>query len=95
MGDVQTVTLLVSGRVQGVYFRQSTCTEAQRLGLVGSVRNLSNGQVEVVAQGAREGLEALIAYCHHGPPLARVDDVVITWHQAHEQRYQTFSVRHH
>lgn len=67
---------LVSGRVQGVFFRASTRDEARRLGLNGYARNLADGRVEVLAQGGAEALEALAQWLQHGPPLARVAEVV-------------------
>jgi acylphosphatase len=71
--------LLVSGRVQGVTFRASTTSEAQRLGLDGWVRNLPDGRVEVEAEGERGDLEALLAWCRRGPPAARVDALAVAW----------------
>lgn len=73
------VRLRVSGRVQGVFYRQSTSIEAARLGLAGSVRNLPDGSVEVVAEGSRAGVESLVAWCRRGPPAARVADVEAAW----------------
>jgi len=64
---------LVSGRVQGVFFRDSTRQEALRLGLYGSAVNLPDGRVEVIASGESEALAALRAWLRHGPPLAHVD----------------------
>lgn len=66
---------LVSGRVQGVFFRASTRNEAQRLGVAGSARNLADGRVEVIASGSEDALSALERWLRHGPPSARVDDV--------------------
>ena len=71
--------LWVSGRVQGVYFRQSTETRARELGLVGWVRNLPDGRVEAIAEGSEDALEAWVAFCHVGPPAARVEHVEIQW----------------
>ena len=73
------VRLLISGRVQGVYYRHSTRQRACELALVGWVRNLENGKVEVEAQGKPESVEALIAWCRQGPPSARVDACEVTW----------------
>jgi acylphosphatase len=64
--------LVVSGRVQGVYFRQSTAEQGRALGLEGLVRNLPDGRVEVVAEGERARLEALLAFCRRGPPAVEV-----------------------
>lgn len=69
--------LTLSGRVQGVCFRMVTQEEAQRLGLTGWVRNLPTGQVEVVAEGEEAAMEELIAWCHKGPPGARVAEVKV------------------
>lgn len=67
---------LVEGRVQGVWFRESTRREAERLGgLRGWVRNLSDGRVEVLAEGAPNRLDALRAFLSEGPDLARVEQV--------------------
>ena len=71
----QRLHAIVSGRVQGVGFRWHATREAQRLGLTGSVRNLPDGRVEIVAEGARGQLEALLAWARRGPPSGRVDDV--------------------
>jgi acylphosphatase len=70
------VSLRIRGRVQGVFFRQSTADEARRLGgLTGWVRNLPDGDVEAVVEGPKEKVEALVAWCHRGPPAARVDEL--------------------
>lgn len=74
----------VSGLVQGVWFRQSTADEARRLGLEGWVRNLADGSVEAEAQGARPAVEALVRWCHRGPPAARVEGVDVEWAPAGE-----------
>lgn len=73
------VHLRITGRVQGVFFRKSTQAEARRLALAGWVRNRRDGAVEAVAEGPRADLEALVAWCHEGPPLARVDAVEAAW----------------
>jgi len=71
--------LFVSGRVQGVWYRASTRQEACALALVGWVRNLRDGRVEVVAEGSRDALDALLRWCHEGPPSAQVMDVDVNW----------------
>ncbi len=74
------VRVVVTGRVQGVAFRQATVDEAQRIGgLSGWVRNRADGSVELLAEGERAALEALVAFCRRGPRLARVDEVVVGW----------------
>jgi acylphosphatase len=66
----------IRGRVQGVWFRDSTRREALALSLSGSARNLGNGDVEVMAYGDSVALDALATWLHNGPPLARVTGVV-------------------
>ncbi|MBT8083392.1 MAG: acylphosphatase [Gammaproteobacteria bacterium] len=65
----------VHGRVQGVWFRDSTRREAARLGISGHAINLPDGNVEVLAVGAATALDALEAWLHEGPPMARVTKV--------------------
>lgn len=64
---------LISGKVQGVFFRASTRDQARCLGLRGHARNLPDGRVEVVAAGAAHAIDALGQWLRHGPPHARVD----------------------
>ncbi|HET7379278.1 MAG TPA: acylphosphatase [Gaiellales bacterium] len=72
---MNAVRYIVSGRVQGVGFRWFVMREAARLDLAGYVRNLPDGTVEVVAQGAVAALVSLESGLRHGPPAARVDSV--------------------
>jgi acylphosphatase len=69
---------LVTGKVQGVYFRHSARLEAKRLNLRGLARNLPDGSVEVLAQGSAPALEALHQWLKRGPSQARVDGVLET-----------------
>ncbi len=89
--DLERVDLLVSGRVQGVFYRHSTLAEAQRLGLVGTVRNLPDGGVEVIAEGPRDRLDELVAWCHRGPPMAQVAEVIVKRGPARGE-FHTFQV---
>ena len=66
---------LVTGKVQGVFFRASTRERALALGLRGRATNLADGGVEVIAEGDAAALDALAAWLHHGPPAARVESV--------------------
>ncbi len=67
--------ILVSGRVQGVFFRDSARQEAERLGISGAARNLDDGRVEVIAEGDEDAVDSLIEWCRSGPSHADVDDV--------------------
>lgn len=69
---MNTLRFLVSGKVQGVWFRASACEQALALQLHGYARNLSDGDVEVVARGEDAALAALEAWLCRGPPLAKV-----------------------
>jgi acylphosphatase len=64
--------VIAQGRVQGVAFRASTSREAQARGLAGFVRNLPDGSVEAVFEGAEAEVDALVAFCRSGPRFARV-----------------------
>jgi acylphosphatase len=72
---IRRVRLRISGRVQGVAFRAYTCDEGRRLALRGTVRNLPDGRVEVLAEGPADALAELEAFCGRGPPAAMVRDV--------------------
>jgi acylphosphatase len=73
---------VVFGQVQGVNFRAATQSQAQRLGLVGWVRNREDGAVELIAEGPRPALERLATYLHQGPPAAWVARVELDYAQA-------------
>jgi acylphosphatase len=75
---VRRVRVLVSGRVQGVFFRASCARRARTLGLGGSVRNMPDGRVEAVFEGPSEDVEAMVTWCRTGPEHARVDEVEIS-----------------
>ncbi len=87
------VHALISGRVQGVWYRASTRDEATRLGLTGWVKNLPDGRVELVAEGTAQAVDALIQWCHQGPPYAGVDEVDVK-EQAPTGKYDAFDVRY-
>ncbi|MBI5659817.1 MAG: acylphosphatase [Nitrosomonadales bacterium] len=72
-----TLHLVIRGRVQGVFFRDSMRREAQRLGVAGWVRNRSDGAVEAVVQGEAAAVDAIVRWSRHGPDLARVERVDI------------------
>lgn len=74
----QCVRCLISGRVQGVFFRASTRHKARELGLSGRALNTDDGRVEVIACGSKEKLAELERWLWQGPPAARVNEVVCT-----------------
>jgi acylphosphatase len=80
VGDVQAHAW-VRGRVQGVWFRQSTAQEAEALGVSGWVRNVPDGRVEAVFEGPRAGVERMLEYVRVGPVRAHVEDVETVWEE--------------
>jgi len=76
---MERVRVIVRGRVQGVFFRAGTIEEAKRLGITGHVRNLPDGTVEAVAEGARSDLERFIRWLRRGPEMALVDGLDVSW----------------
>lgn len=83
----------VYGRVQGVFFRQTTLHEARQLNLTGWVRNEPDGTVQVIAEGDEQALRQFYAYLRQGPPGARVERIVENWQNAAPQ-FPQFSVRY-
>jgi len=69
------IHLIIEGRVQGVWFRESTRREAVSLGVSGWVKNRLEGSVELVAEGDEAAIRNLVSWCSQGPPMARVDKV--------------------
>ena len=74
---MRRIRAIVTGRVQGVSFRAATAAEARRLGIVGWVKNRPDGSVELEAQGGDDHVAALLRWCEHGPPAARVARVAV------------------
>ena len=77
MADEERAHVLVSGRVQGVSFRDATRSQAEQLGLSGWVRNTQDGQVEAVFEGVPETVQQMIEWCKSGPSSADVEDVSV------------------
>jgi acylphosphatase len=82
--------IIIRGRVQGVYFRVSAQDKANELALTGEVRNLQDGSVQVLVAGEEKRVAQLIAWCHSGPPGARVEEVVVD--DVPEQRFEGFKI---
>jgi acylphosphatase len=84
---------VVSGRVQGVFYRAFVEQEASGLGLCGMVRNLRDGRVSVAAEGERKKLEQLAKRLHKGPPGAHVTDVTTEWDE-YRREYDDFQIEY-
>jgi len=87
----QRLRVRIEGRVQGVWFRDSTRSQAVPLGLTGWVRNLPDGRVEAVFEGPEENLKRILAWCRQGPPAARVDKVEALWEEA-QGEFSSFKI---
>jgi acylphosphatase len=85
--------VLVSGRVQGVFFRQNTLERAKTLGLKGWVRNTEDGKVEAVFEGEREKIEKILEWMKVGPPLAKVEKVKIKY-EDFKGEFEDFEIRY-
>lgn len=72
---MKRVRVLVSGRVQGVFFRVECARRARDLGVVGYVRNLPDGRVEAAFEGSEKDVDDMVAWCRQGPEWASVEDV--------------------
>ena len=84
--------VLVDGYVQGVFFRAFTRDNALQLGVKGWVRNLPDGRVEAVFEGAMDKVAEMVRLCEVGPPGARVVNVDVSW-QPYTGEFDIFSVR--
>ena len=88
-----TSHVLISGRVQGVWYRASTKSRAEQLGIRGWVRNTSDGKVEAIFEGEEELVEKMINWCYQGPPNAKVEDIKITKKES-TNKYDSFSIKY-
>jgi len=86
--------VVISGRVQGVFFRANTKQKAEQLGLAGWVRNRSDGKVEALFEGEEKIVNEMIRWCHQGPPSARVEDVEIKKQNIRSYEFKDFSVKY-
>ena len=91
---MKALHLVISGRVQGVWFRASTREVALRLGILGWVRNMPDGSVETHIQGEDDAVEQMLDWCRQGPLGARVDCVDIT-DALIQMEYRSFSIRYY
>lgn len=74
---METISITVTGKVQGVFYRQCTKEKAQDLGITGTVKNLPDGSVRIVASGTSQQLNQLVAWCRQGPSRAIVAAVEV------------------
>ena len=92
MSEKKTVHAVISGRVQGVFFRMETRRAAERLGVNGWVRNCPDGTVEAVFEAESEKVDQMLEWCKKGPPMASVLDVKID-KKKYAGEFEAFSIR--
>lgn len=90
---MKKVQAIISGKVQGVGFRMYTQTQAEQLGVVGFVQNLSDGTVRIVAAGEDDRVNALINWAKSGSPPAKVDNLEIETREYQSEEFDRFEIR--
>lgn len=91
MSEVQA-RILIEGRLQGINFRFQTQDKAKQLGLVGFVRTLADGRIEIEAQGDKDSLEALLEWCQQEPHGSHIKSILFRYDQV-TKSYTDFNVR--
>ncbi len=89
---MQTISIIVSGKVQGVFFRKHTCSAALKWGLTGFVKNETDGNVYIEVTGTGEQLDEFLKWCHSGSPGSNVEEVTIR--QLPHKKYTGFGIRY-
>lgn len=83
--------IIVSGRVQGVYFREQTRKRAKKLSVSGWIKNLEDGRVEAIFEGEKEKVEKMVNWARRGPFFAKVSDLEIEWGE-HQGEFKSFEI---
>jgi len=89
---MKCVHLIVSGNVQGVFFRSNTRDKATELGLKGYAKNLANGNVEIVVQGDESKINELVEFIKSGPGVSKVENVQITHKDS--ENFESFEIKY-
>lgn len=87
---MKTISIRVSGKVQGVFFRQSTREKAATIGIKGTVENRPGGDVLIIATGTTAQLDELVSWCRVGPPKAKVEGVQVE--ETSTKDFDSFSI---
>ena len=87
------VHVFVTGRVQGVFFRQATKVIAIKNNVTGWVRNLDDGRVEILIEGENKSVDSVIEWCNYGPANSRVDNIEVT-NEDYSGNFESFEVRY-
>ena len=86
------IRVMISGNVQGVFFRISTQDKARELKLTGWVKNIFTNAVEILAEGDREKLSLFTGWLQLGPPNATVDKISIEWEESLDKEFSSFEI---
>lgn len=89
---LKKIHIIISGKVQGVFYRMNTKNKADELGLTGWVKNTPNGKVEILAEGKEGGLKELIEWCYNGSKGAKVDEVEAKRENISENKFDKFEI---
>jgi acylphosphatase len=89
---MKCIHLIVSGRVQGVFFRDNTRRKARELGLTGYAKNLPDGNVEIVAEGKEDKINELVEFIKQGPGVARVTGIKVRHKEP--ENFKNFEIRY-
>ena len=92
MGSIR-IHVHITGKVQGVYFRKSTQTEAEKNTVYGWVKNLNDGRVEAVMEGEEENVNQTLEWCRKGPDGSKVDDITVQ-NETYTGKYDSFEIRY-
>ena len=87
------IQVMISGDVQGVWFRVSAQDKANELGLTGWVKNLFSNAVEIVAEGDRDNLAVFAGWLTTGPPNATIDKISVEWKEQPEKEFSSFEIQ--
>jgi acylphosphatase len=87
------VHVIISGKVQGVWFRVNTKQKAEQLGLTGWVRNTYDKNVEAVFEGEETLIQEMLEWCHRGPPLSKVENVEVK-NESPTHNFDSFSIKY-
>ena len=79
---MERLVIRVYGQVQGVFYRHTARSHAEKLRITGWVQNETDGSVTIAAEGEEEALKQFLDWCRRGPPLAHINDVQVTWGEA-------------
>ncbi|MDE3185416.1 MAG: acylphosphatase [Bacteroidota bacterium] len=90
---METVHLLISGKVQGVFFRDSSRMAAQKLKITGWIKNRQDGKVEAMISGEEKNVKAFVDWCKSGPERAKVEEVIVSTKE--KTSFEKFEIKRH